>query len=158
MSRPLLRLYDHLDWAHRQVLQSLGRMPEPPAEALHLLTHLLAAERIWLGRIRGEGNPPQVWPEALDLAGCARWQAENAAGYRALLASLDDAALDAPVAYRNSKGEPGATKLEDILLHVALHGSHHRGQIATLVKRAGGVPAATDYFLFAKEPPPGNAE
>jgi len=150
MSRQLQRLFDHLDWAHQAVLDSLGRMPEPPAEALRLLTHLLAAERIWLARIRGDGGPPAVWPEALRLDECARWQAENAAGYRALLASLDDAGLAAPVAYRTSRGEPFETRLEDILLHVALHGSHHRGQIAALVKRAGGAPAVTDFIVFAR--------
>ena len=148
MSRQLQRLYEHLAWADRAVLESLARMPEPPAEALRLLTHLLAAERIWLGRIRGDGNPPPVWPETLPLAELAAWQARNQAGYQELLAGEAD--LAAPVAYHTSKGDPFTTRLEDILLHVALHGSHHRGQIASLVKRAGGAPAATDFILFAR--------
>jgi DinB family len=34
------------------------------------------------------------------------------------------------------------------------HSSYHRGQIATLVRTAGGEPAATDYIYWCREPAP----
>ena len=32
-----------------------------------------------------------------------------------------------------------------MLLHVVLHSSYHRGQVATAVRRDGAAPAVTDY-------------
>jgi uncharacterized damage-inducible protein DinB len=63
----------------------------------------------------------------------------------ALLAALDEEGLDEGVAYRNTKGEFWTSTVGDILTHVALHASYHRGQIAAAVREAGGTPAYTDY-------------
>jgi uncharacterized damage-inducible protein DinB len=148
----LAHLFEHLAWADREVLAALERAPSPPAEALRLLSHLLAAERVWLGRIRGESEGlPAVWPEPASLAQAAARLEENRAGYRALMATLEAPDLDRPVAYRSSRGEPFTTRLEDILAQVVLHGAHHRGQIALLVREAGGAPAGTDYITFVRQ-------
>jgi len=148
----LHRLYQHLAWADRQALDALRRAPAAPAPALRLLAHLLSAERIWLGRIRREpGPPPPVWPDTLSLDRCEALLAENHAGFQAVLDSAGAADLAAPVTYRTSKGEPFSTALRDILLHVALHGAHHRGQIALLLRLEGLAPAGTDLILFVRQ-------
>jgi uncharacterized damage-inducible protein DinB len=41
--------------------------------------------------------------------------------------------------------------VEDVLLHVALHGSYHRGQIAAAVRAAGGEPVNTDFVTWTRE-------
>lgn len=158
MPSSLARLFQHLEWADQTLLAVFQQAGEPPSEALKLLAHLLAAEAIWLSRIRGDPAPPlQVWPD-LDLAGCRELRARTAAGYQALLPSLKEEQLDAPVAYRTSRGVACTNSLGDILLHVALHGSHHRGQIAALLRASGIEPAATDFILFARDRPgPGHA-
>jgi uncharacterized damage-inducible protein DinB len=43
--------------------------------------------------------------------------------------------------------------VDDILLHVALHGSYHRGQVALLVREAANKPAPTDYIGFVRGVP-----
>lgn len=40
--------------------------------------------------------------------------------------------------------------VRDVLLHVALHGSYHRGQLAWLARTAGAVPTATDFIVFSR--------
>ena len=67
-------------------------------------------------------------------------------GWATLLDGADDAALARDVAYTNSKGEPFHDRVDDILLHVVLHGVHHRGQIAAAVRAGGGEPAYTDFI------------
>ena len=62
------------------------------------------------------------------------------------LASLDEDGLRDGVAYRNSKGEFWTSTVGDILTHVVLHASYHRGQIAAAVRQAGGEPAYTDFI------------
>ena len=151
MDHQLTRLFQHLSWADREVLEALAKDPEPPAEALKLLGHILAAERMWLARIRREDTTGlRVWPEAPTLDQCRQRMAENHSGYQALLASVQDTELAAPIAYRTTRGDPFRNTLGDILLHVALHGAHHRGQIAALARRAGQEPARTDFIVFAR--------
>ena len=151
MNHLLDRLYQHLAWADREVMEALAKASEPPAEALQLLGHILAAERIWLAHIRHEEPAGlTVWPESPTLDQCRQRLAENRAGYQALVATLQDADMEAPVAYRTTHGESFENNLEDILLHVALHGTHHRGQIAALARRAGLDPARTDYIMFVR--------
>ena len=119
MDSMLVRLFKHLEWADRALLASFEQAGEPPPEALKLLAHLLAAEHIWLARLQAEGPPAHpVWP-ALTFPECRALADRNRQGFRALLGSLEADRLDAPVAYRDSKGNPFSTPLSDLLLHVA---------------------------------------
>jgi uncharacterized damage-inducible protein DinB len=43
------------------------------------------------------------------------------------------------------------TPIKDLLMHVALHGSYHRGQIAQALRLAGGEPVNTDFITFVRE-------
>ncbi len=53
--------------------------------------------------------------------------------------------------YKNLKGSLFETLLSDILAHMVNHGSYHRGQIASLIKKSGGEPAGTDYIGYVRE-------
>ena len=75
---------------------------------------------------------------------------ESLAGLRAHAAG-DERALAREVEYRTSTGAPFRSTVADIVLHVAMHGGHHRGQIATLARQAGATPTSMDYILFARE-------
>lgn len=151
MIEHLFRLFDHMEWADRRILASLGQSPAPPPAALKLLAHLAGAERIWLCRIRGEDSSRYaVWPPDLTLAQCAGLLEANHTGFQAFLRTVGAADLAAHVSYRNSKGAAFETALEDILFHVALHGAYHRGQISTLVRQAGLEPAVTDFISFVR--------
>ena len=50
------------------------------------------------------------------------------------------------VSYVNSKGEAWRSTVGDILTHVVLHSSYHRGQIASHVRATGAEPAYTDFI------------
>ena len=150
MDAHLVRLYDHLAWADGLVLDALEKAGEPPERILRLLAHLLGAERIWLMRIRGEDtSKATVWP-ANSLAECRAIAGQTSAGYLAFLRTVPENRLDVLIGYRTSKGEPQESRLADILLHVALHGAYHRGQIAALVRSEGQEPAGTDFITFAR--------
>jgi uncharacterized damage-inducible protein DinB len=63
-----------------------------------------------------------------------------------LAAQLPPASLDGKVEYRNSKGEPWSSRVEDMLTHVLFHSAYHRGQIALQMRAAGNEPAYTDFI------------
>lgn len=150
MEATLRRMFDHLEWADRHVLGSLRNATGVDAKAQELVSHLLAAEHVWLSRIARREPKVAVWP-ALSVDECANLASANADEFSALLGSVDK--LDEPVIYRNSAGEQFTSAVRDILTHVALHGSYHRGQIAMMVRAAGSKPAPTDFIAFARGAP-----
>src|SRR5260370_31649452 len=133
MSELLPQLLQHLKWAGERVHASLVDAANPPRQTLDLLAHVVAAEHVRLSRIRGLKPEVPVWPK-LSLAQCAELGARNANEFLALVESVDQTALDDGITYRNSAGAQFTTSLRDILIHVALHGTYHRGQIAAAVR------------------------
>lgn len=146
------QLFAHMWWADSRVLEALEAVPDPPARAVELYAHVLGAELIWLDRIEGVPQSVAVWPPAELAAGreLARRCRER---YRSFLDRLDPGELSRPVHYANSAGQEFDTPIEDILLHVALHGAYHRGQVALLLRDAGAEPAPTDYIAFIRGAP-----
>jgi uncharacterized damage-inducible protein DinB len=152
MSRPLTKLIDHLGWADARVLDGLREAPGTDPRALELYAHVLGAEHVWLARLHQRAPRVAVWP-TLSLDECAALAAENLAGFRAILADQTPEELAREVPYTNSAGQPFRSIVEDIVLHVALHGMYHRGQVALVVRGAGGEPNPTDYIAFARGAP-----
>jgi uncharacterized damage-inducible protein DinB len=151
----LARLYDHMAWADASARDALQAMPAGSPEltrATELYAHLAGAEHVWLARVEGRAAAYPVWP-ALDLETAARLGAETVRELRTLVARLDADGLAREVAYTNSAGQAFRSRVDDILVHVALHGAYHRGQLALLTRIGGGQPASTDYIAFVRGAP-----
>jgi uncharacterized damage-inducible protein DinB len=107
------------------------------------MAHVLATERLWFARLTRSGEPVVVWPvvglEACDPEATARlWDH--------YLASRPVQDLQEAVSYTNSRGERWTNTAGDILQHVIMHSTYHRGQVAAAVRAAGGEPADTDFI------------
>jgi uncharacterized damage-inducible protein DinB/RimJ/RimL family protein N-acetyltransferase len=148
----LRRLVDHAVWADIELLSAVERAGDIAPVARREYLHVLGAAETWLARI--EGRPPRVavWPDAAEIdPGPLRERV--AAGYAALLAGLGASELHAPVSYTNSAGISFADTVEDIVLHVVLHGQYHRGKVNLILRSAGASPAPTDYIAFVRGAP-----
>ena len=138
-----------MGWADRLVLESLRDAASIPPMILELYAHVLAAEEVWLARLTGTAPRVAVWP-ALTLEQCAALAAENFDRLAAYAASLGAADLGRSITYKNSAGDQYTSAVEDILLHVALHGAYHRGQIAAGLREQSATPTSTDFIAFAR--------
>jgi uncharacterized damage-inducible protein DinB len=144
----IARLVAHMKWADDRVLAALRARTTP--EALRWFAHVVAVERVWHLRVRGEDwRTQKVWPE-MTLDECAAMARANAAMLDEWVAALDAKELARAVTYTNSAGNTFSDSVGDILLHVALHGAHHRGQIAASLRAAGAAPPAVDYILLVR--------
>ena len=152
MSDHLRRLVDHLEWADAAALEALRTSKGSDERALTIYSHVLGAEAVWLARLAGRPSDVAVWP-VLSLEQAALLAARNAAELGAVLSSLGPEDLGREIDYRTSDGRAFRSTIEDILLHVALHGSYHRGQIALLIRGSGGEPAPTDFIAFVRGAP-----
>ena len=141
--RRVARLFLYDAWANAETLESVDLAGAPPA-ALRLIAHVAAAERLWKTRIDGGGAPVVVWP-AWSVARCREEMGAVAEDWSRYVAALGAAEAARAVAYVNSKGEPWTTTVDDILAHVVLHSSYHRGQVAYVLRAGGAEPAYTDY-------------
>lgn len=152
MTSHIGRLFEHLWWADERCGQSLAAMDNPPEELVGLYAHIIGAELVWIDRIEGVPPTADVWPEgslsdARSLADTARDR------YRDFLERLEPGTLEEYVAYINSAGDQFESSVGDILLHVALHGAYHRGQVARGVRANGSDPEPTDYIAFIRGAP-----
>lgn len=149
MQPVLQRLVEHMAWSDAQVLARLRGAPEDTA-ALKWYAHVLAAERIWLLRLHGQDWTTQrVWP-ALSLDECAALAEQNSAQLQSYVGRLKDDELQKEARYTNSAGDTYTNTVSDMLTHVALHGVHHRGQIAASLRSNGIDPPVLDFIRFAR--------
>jgi uncharacterized damage-inducible protein DinB len=152
MTDHLKRLVGHLAWADGETLAALRGAASPPERAVKLYAHVLTAEHVWLSRLKQQPSRLPVWPD-MDLAACQALARENAADYAAYVESLTPGDAAREVDYRNSAGDAFRSAIGDVLLHVCLHGSYHRGQVAMLLRDSGAEPRATDYIAFTRGAP-----
>jgi uncharacterized damage-inducible protein DinB len=152
------RWYDYEQDAHAKVLQSLETVPESRRtsaefhKAVELLAHLVAARRLWLYRFGVAPNPPlAMFPQGVSLAELAKTLREMQEHWSAYLGRLDEAELARMVEYKSLDAGWFRNRVEDILAQLFGHSWYHRGQIATLVRAAGGEPAATDFVYWCRE-------
>jgi uncharacterized damage-inducible protein DinB len=81
------------------------------------------------------------------------WADANASELARYVDELEEADLTREIDYTNTAGRAFRSRVDDILTHVALHGSYHRGQLAMLARQGGGEPASTDYIAFVRGAP-----
>jgi len=142
----------HMAWADRRIGAALAAAAEAPEETVKWYAHIVGAETNWLSRIEGgDSFVVPVFPD-WDVAASRAASEETLAKYERMLESCDDFGRIA--VYRTSTGAEFRTSVSDILTHVFLHGSHHRGQINARLRSAGLEPTPVDYILYAREEKP----
>lgn len=152
----LARLFEHLEWADANARDAVAAMPRgtpDAARALQIFAHVLGTEQVWLSRLRGVPSRYPVWPQ-LDLESATELTTRTARELRRYVAEvIERGELEREIDYANSAGQTFRGRIDDILMHVAMHGAYHRGQVALLVRQGGGEPASTDYIAFVRGVP-----
>ena len=153
----LRRQFAYDAWANREVLNAIRSAGGEDKRSLQLMSHICAAERLWLERLKQVPQSIPVWPE-LGLAQC---EAEADALGKLWFEHLDlitAGDVTQAITYKNSKGETWTNTIVDVLAHVMSHSGYHRGQIASHMRENGQTPANTDFIHgvrqgMVKDPP-----
>jgi uncharacterized damage-inducible protein DinB len=146
----LRRQFEYDEWANREVLTAVRASRASATRSLQLLAHILSAELLWLERLRQQPQSQLVWPE-WSLEQCEARSVEVGDLWRKYLDALAPDDLTQTVSYKNSKGEPWTSAVEDVVTHVLLHSAYHRGQIASLMRASGETPAYTDFIHAVRQ-------
>lgn len=154
------RLHEHRMWVNRKLLAAVrpltGEQLRQPwdigqGSVWTTLTHLLAAEYVWLEALLGNekatlpGDRPDKLPGNQQGEGAidsleeliARWQ-ELDRRWGDYLASLDDASLGELVFKTSTRsGQRQATRRADVLLHVCTHAQYTTAQLVNMLRHLG---------------------
>ena len=153
----LRRQFAYDAWANGEVLKAIRTAGGENRRSLQLMSHILAAERVWLERLKQVPQSVPVWPEP-DLAQCETEAAELGKLWFEHLDLITAGDVTQAITYKNSKGETWTSMIVDVLAHVVTHSAYHRGQIASHMREKGQTPAYTDFIHgvrqgMLKEPP-----
>ena len=146
----LRRQFAYDEWANREVLNAIraGSVADQHStnhRSLQLMSHILAAERVWLDRLKQQPQSVPVWPEP-DLAQCEALAAELGGLWLEFLDLITAGDVSQSISYKNTKGEEWTSTIVDVLTHVVMHSAYHRGQIAIHMRASGQTPAYTDFI------------
>lgn len=140
------QIFEHEHWANLKVLESIICASETPQRAIEIFSHTIAAQRIWLDRINGNMTELKVWEvfnkeimlELLEI------------NYAEICKIIDNQDFEQLIAYQTSNGQHFTSTINQILTHLALHASYHRGQVVLLLKNKVEPLPATDFILYVR--------
>ena len=137
----LNRLLAYDRWANREALESIRDT------RLHrsrkLMGHIVSVEWIWMGRLTRSAYDGTMWPEWTFEECHEQLQKVESAWDECIAAAANGG--PARVAYE-VKNTPYEVSLADVVTHVVVHSSYHRGQISVDQRLAGHGPPFTDFM------------
>jgi uncharacterized damage-inducible protein DinB len=146
MKKYFLKLYQYNAWANKRVLGTIQRQGVNDEKILSLMGHVVAAQFLWLHRIKGLPAPDvKLWGEysldrLLNLADRAGRE------WLEFVESTDN--FDRMLTYKNYVNEPYTNNVENIMIHLVNHSSYHRAQVAMLLRQKGFEPINTDFITY----------
>jgi uncharacterized damage-inducible protein DinB len=151
-AKDFLRMFEYDSWANRQCLSAMrGAGASGTSDIAGRMAHILSAQKLWLERILNRPQSLPVWPGSTVEESLALTDEMSSAWRNYIRQFADHRALDHIVKYRNTKGEPWSSRVDDILTHVLFHSAYHRGQIAVQMRASGLTPTPTDFILAVRE-------
>jgi uncharacterized damage-inducible protein DinB len=156
--KDLETMFDYGYWANRKLFEVISQLtPEQFTQSVagsygsvrNTMVHVLSAEWGWLDRCggpqRGAALSAANFPTVASLLD--RWQ-QVEAYVREFLKTLRDEDLSRVVEFTIGTGPKQAMSLGELMHHAAIHGVHHRGQVALLLRSLGHVPGNFDILLY----------
>lgn len=143
-------------WADRGLYDVISRNfdrlnGEEASIMLRVLDHIHVVDRIFQHHLRGiphsfKAPRSEKLPELHALASSMR---EVDEWYTSYVGRLTEAELDQPVDFVFTSGQPARMRRSEIILHVCLHGTYHRGNAGAVLQLKGIKPSRdsiTDYL------------
>ena len=145
----LRELFVYNDWANRKIIASLEK--NTSEKVLSILAHLLLTEKEYFDRLYDKDSTGFDFWQNLNLKDCEKLANEIFEKYKRFLESSIEADLNSTANYKTSEGVFYANTLRELLTHVLLHSSIHRGNIIFKLREEGYVPPKIDYIIYLRE-------
>lgn len=152
-----LKLIRYNIWAHRKLLEQVKNFTQDDfskeiggsfPSLQKTFHHVLESDWIWTHRFKG--IPLVTLP--------TDWHTDNAAAIQNVWYPLQDQMQELTkdlareefreLRFTTRSGDTYQMAFLDLVIHVANHGTYHRGQIVNMIRALGEKPVNTDYFIF----------
>ena len=148
MAQPYTQLIDIKRWADRALYDVISRnlerlTREESSIMLRILDHIHVVDRIFQHHLRGlphtfRAPRSETIPELPTLAASAQ---EVDDWYASYVGSLTAADLEQSVDFVFTSGKPARMRRGEMILHVCLHGTYHRGNAGAVLQLKGITPS-----------------
>lgn len=116
------------------------------------LTHLVAADKIWLSRWVGNAETQVLqMSEVPKLADLKKAWEDVARRTAKFLATMNDKKIMETFSWVSAKGDKYTIVYARAFEHIVNHSTYHRGQITTFLRQLGAKPQATDLTKFYRQ-------
>jgi len=157
--QPYAQLIDVKRWADHGLYDVVGRnldrlSPEDASLMLLVLDHIHTVDLIFQHHLLGRPHRfKAARSEALPtFEALAEGMREVDDWYADYVAALGPPELEEPVDFVFTSGKPARMRRGEILLHVCMHGTYHRGNAGALLQLRGFAPSrdsVTDFLEYA---------
>jgi uncharacterized damage-inducible protein DinB len=144
MKKYFFQLFEHEYWANLSVLEVYFKSQNPPERAVILMSHVIATQRVWLDRIKGNEMVVESFEVFEDEALLELLEINHIE----LLRLINEVDFEQLFTYQNTEDKHFTKNTENTLTHLALHASYHRGQLVTLLKSDENPAAETDFIHY----------
>jgi uncharacterized damage-inducible protein DinB len=151
-------LFDYGYWANARLFDAISPLTAEEftrtvagsyGSLRNTLVHVMSAEWGWVDRCGGPPRGPRLDPANYPDLESVRTSWKTVEGHvRGFLSTLTDADLARVVEFSFGQGPRHALPLGDLMQHAAVHGVHHRGQAALLLRVLGHTPGDFDVLYY----------
>ena len=143
-------------WCHQRVHAAVGRVDDEQYRrpsglffrSLHgTLNHLLLVEQVWLGRLKGVPFVVNGLDEEIetDRARLFHRQIASSCEIAAYVDASTDEVLDSDLEFTLLSGGSAVLQRSAVVHTLFTHGTHHRGQVTTVLTQLGLDAPVLDY-------------
>ena len=146
MKEFFLKWYQYNAWANRRIIRCLEQQNVIDEKILSVFGHLMAANFIWLNRIKDQPKSKyELWGK-YDLVELKRMVGEADELWMSFI--KENESFDRQMKYHNYVGDYFENNVQQIMIHLVNHGTYHRGQVAMLLRQQGFEPVNTDFITY----------
>jgi uncharacterized damage-inducible protein DinB len=156
--KDLETMFDYSYWANSKLFEVISQLtPEQFTQTVagsygslrNTMVHMLSAEWGWLDRCGGAKRGPALNAPDYPTFASVRDKWQQVEGHlREFLRSLRDEDLNRIVEFALGSGPKQSMPLGALMQHAVVHGVHHRGQVALLLRMLGKVPGNVDMLIY----------
>ncbi len=161
MSTMLQTLYGYHAWANADLFEKLKDVDREKYGkelqlALRLISHSYVVSRIFAGHLQGvphgfKSDNLEEEPTMEELSAAVTASDQWYLGY---LRTLSPTTLSDSICFTFTDGDEGCMTREEMLTHVALHGSYHRGEVGRILWQLSMTPPWDTFAVYLHQSEP----